>query len=265
MIPYLNALDVTGLPPAWRDPIADYQTGVATRLVHALESVGLSPYAGHDLRTIADIQSRNAPRMKRLAEPCNPELNPHHSDRDTVVVTLQRFGRPVGCTALRLFWIEDSLKQAIETNGLCERPPNLGDSGFVCIAPTALEARSCPLIWSCGSFVEEGEDPIAFPAMIRLAYLLGFVLWRWQWLAGICDAELAKSGVFDRDRGAWVFRTLGMSRIENGVSRIEPDGKRTRYELVAAHRQEFRRLALHPSYGDPTTRLADPAEIGDMK
>src|SRR5262245_3926403 len=94
---YMDLFDASALPATSRRTVAG---SVVPELIETIHRHNLVPRLGHDLSTIADIQRRNANRM-RLFQPFNPEFQ-DYDDSNAVVMTIERDGEPVACAGTRL-------------------------------------------------------------------------------------------------------------------------------------------------------------------
>lgn len=246
--PFLNVFDASTLPRAVRVPIASI---VVPGLVTALAGEAIDLKATHDLRDLARLQAQHSQRMKRLAEPCNSEYQHSADETNTLILVAERGGEGIGAICVRLKWLEDSLAKSLQTQSLFFDDPAQIPPGhrLVVTAPQAFDIRDCHIAFSCGTFVQEGEDPVVFKAMARLMYLWAFTAWKWSHLIGLCEDAVARRFAFD---------TLGFDLVGNGMARIEGD-KVTDYRLVTASRSTYRRLIGHPSYGDLSMALGRPS------
>lgn len=250
MKPFLDAFDASGLPRSVRVAIS---SSVLPRLVSALAAEAIDAKVSHDLRDLAKLQCQHAKRMTRLSEPCNPEYQRGADAGNTLILIAERGGDGIGAICVRLKWIEDSLATSLETQSLFfDDPRQVPETQrLVVTAPQAFDIKSCHIAFSCGTFVQEGEDPVVFRAMARLMYLWAFTSWKWSHLVGLCEDAIARRFAFD---------TLGFDLIGNGMSRIEADGQ-VDYRLVTASRNWYRRLIAHSSYGDLALPLGRPSLI----
>lgn len=181
----MDRFDASALPPTARQTIAGT---TVPALVEALHRHNLTPRLGHDLRTIVDIQRRNANRM-RLFQPFNPEYQDYDA-ANAVVLTVERDGEPVACVGSRLFWIEENLGEAFQSLRFFYRDvPAMAapDEAVVCTAPTAWSIADCSVALTGAAFVQQGEPPEIVRTMMRLLHLWVAVHWRWSWMVGLAE------------------------------------------------------------------------------
>jgi hypothetical protein len=241
---YMDCFDAAGLPASSRKALA---SSAVPSLVEVVHRHNLTPRLGHDLKTIADIQSRNANRM-RLFQPFNPTLQ-DYDESNTVVITLERDGEPVGCAATRLFWIDQSLGEAFQSLRLFYRDvPSMAQDGEVCVctSPTAWTIADCPVAFTGAVHMQPGEDSEAVRAMLRLLHLWVFVHWRWTWLTGIAEKAVVRSYAHD---------VYGYPMAETGLAR---EGRW--YWMLYAPRSFYRGVVHDRSYIDLETPLCLPTD-----
>lgn len=238
----MDCFDAGALAAADRQTVAGY---AVPALVEALHRHNLTPRLGHDLRTIAAIQRRNANRM-RLFQPFNPEYQDYDAG-NTVVITVERDGEPIACAGTRRLWIEDSLTEAFQSLRLFYRDvPGMAAPGeaVVCTAPSAGSIRDCTVALTGAAFVHQGEPPDVLRAMMRLLHLWVQVHWQWSWLVAL--AEKAHVRAYAND-------VYGFPMAETGVARA---GRW--YWLLLAPRSFYREVVVDRSYADLTTPLCLP-------
>ncbi len=244
MTHYMDLFDASALPASCRQTVAGT---VVPELVETIHRHNLTPRLGHDLRTIADIQRRNANRM-RLFQPFNPAYQ-DYDPSNTVVITIERDGEPVACAGTRLFWIDGSLGDAFQSLRLYYRDVSeMAGKGETCIctAPTAWSIADCPVALTGAAFVQQGEPPELVRAMMRLLHLWVFVHWRWSWLAGL--AEKAHVRAYAND-------VYGFPITETGIARA---GRW--YWLLLAPRSFYRSTVTDPSFHSLDTPLCRPTQ-----
>lgn len=248
--PFLNAFNASGLPRSIRLPIS---ATVVPRLVTALANEAVEVKVSRDLRDLAALYEKHRGRMKRLAEPCNPEFQHSADASNTLILIAERHGEGIGAICLRLKWLEDSLAESFRSQTLFFDDPQQIPKGhrLIVTAPQAFDIKSCHIAFSCGTFVQEGEDPVIFKAMARLMYLWTFAEWKWSHLVGLCEDAIAQRFAFD---------TLGFNLVGSGVEREEAAGV-TYYRLVTASRNTYRRLIGHSTYGDLDVPLGRPSVV----
>jgi hypothetical protein len=240
----MDHFDASALPSSSRQKIA----GVTVpTLVEALHRHNLTPRLSHDLRTVADIQRRNANRM-RLFQPFNPEYQDYDSS-NAVIITVERDGEPVACAGTRLFWIEDNLGAAFQSLRLFYSDvATMASDGeaCVCTAPTAWSIADCSVALTGAAFVQQGEPPDIVRTMMRLLHLWVFVHWRWSWIAGL--AEKAQVRAYAND-------VYGFPMAETGIARF---GRW--YWLLLAPRSFYRGVVDDRSYADLEQPLCLPTD-----
>jgi hypothetical protein len=240
----MDHFDASALPVSSRQISA----GVTVpALVEAVHRHNLTPRLGHDLRTIADIQRRNANRM-RLFQPFNPQYQDYDRS-NAVVITMERNGEPVACAGTRLFWIEDNLADAFQSLRFFYRDvPGMATEGeaVVCTAPSAWAIADCPVALTGAVFVQQGESPDIVRVMMRLLHLWVAIHWRWSWLVGL--AEKAQVRGYAND-------VYGFPIAETGIARA---GRW--YWLLLAPRSFYRGVVVDRSYADLEQPLCLPTE-----
>lgn len=241
---YMDLFDTSALPAASRRTVAG---SVVPELIEAIHRHNLVPRLGHDLGTVADIQRRNASRM-RLFRPFNPEFQ-DHDESNTVVMTIERDGEPVACAGTRLLWIDGSLGDAFQSLRI-----DYSDAGAtagrgeacVCTAPTAWSIADCPIGLTGAVFVQQGEPPQVLRTMMRLLHLWVFVHWRWSWLISLAQEPHVRADAND---------VYGFPITETGVARCGHW-----YWLLLAPRSFYRATVTGSSFRSLDMPLCLPSE-----
>lgn len=187
---YMDLYDASALSPGCRRTVAG---SVMPELIETIHRHNLVPRLGHDLSTIADIQRRNANRM-RLFQPFNPEFQ-DYDESNAVVMTIERDGEAIACAGTRLMWIDGSLGDAFQSLRIYYRDVEAmagKDEACVCTAPSAWSIADCPVGLTGAVFVQQGEPPQVLRTMMRLLHLWVFVHWRWSWFRPRPEATCAR-------------------------------------------------------------------------
>ncbi|MCM0019566.1 MAG: hypothetical protein NBV67_06200 [Tagaea sp.] len=217
----------------------------APPLCAILEEAGLTPRIDHDLETFA--ASREAlgdPRWSKLAEPCDPNLNPDATPADTFVVyATNPAGDLWGCAASRLRWIEGSLAGAIaDQTVLAERPERLpGGQRFGAFGGALGGIRDVQIAWGSSLWAHDKAPRILVPAIMRLLHLWTFAHWRWSYTVSIGQPRIADRYGLD---------VHGYDLVARGARRTMPEGTTTDYRLMIAGRERIRALVADPGFVD---------------
>jgi len=240
----MDLFDASALPASCRRTVAG---SVVPELIETIHRHNLVPRLGHDLQTIADIQQRNANRM-RLFQPFNPQLQDYDAS-NAVVITIERDGEPVACAGTRLLWLDGSLGEAFQSLSIYYRDvAAMAPQGetCVCTAPTAWSIADCPVALTGAVFVQQGEPPEIVRTMMRLLHLWVFVHWRWSWLIGLAQKPQVR---------AYANDVYGFPITETGIARA---GRW--YWLLLAPRSFYRATVTDPSFRHLDTPLCLPTE-----
>lgn len=239
---YLSAWNPETLPPEWRRLLS---AEVAPPLCGALEEAGLTPRVDHDLETFAEVHAALAdPRWPKLAEPCDPDLNPSFGPRDTFVVYVTNPAGDIwGCAAGRLRWIEGPLAAALAARTVfADRPDRLPPGQrFEAFGGALAAIRDVPVVWGSSLWAHDKAPRILVPAIMRLLHLWAFAHWRWSYAVSIGQPRIADRYGLD---------VHGYDIVARGARRIADEGKTTEYRLMIAARERIRGLVIDPGFVD---------------
>lgn len=245
---YLDAWNPKTLPPDWRRALS---ASVVPPLCNILDEAGFTPRIGHDLETFAEARAAlGDPRWPKLAEPCDPALNPDATPDDTFVVyVVNPSGEMWGCAASRLRWIEGSLAGAIAAQSvLAERVERLPKSQRFEAFGGALDGiRDMPIAWGSSLWAHDKAPRILVPAIMRLLHLWTFAHWRWSYTVSIGQPRIADRYGLD---------VHGYDSVARGARRTAPDGTTTEYRLMIAGRDRIRTLVADPGFVDLSRDLS---------
>lgn len=245
---YLDAWNPKALPSDWRRALS---AGAVPPLCAVLAESGFAPRVDHDLETFAETRAALAdPRWSKLAEPCDPDLNPDASPADTFVVyLLNPTGELWGCAASRLRWIEGSLAGAIAAQTIfAERTERLPDGQRFDAFGGALNAiRDVPVAWGSSLWAHDKAPRILVPAIMRLLHLWTYAHWHWSYTVSIGQPRIADRYGLD---------VHGYDMVARGARRTAPEGATTDYRLMIAGRERIRALVGDPGFVDLSRDLS---------
>ncbi len=245
---YLDAWNPKALPPEARRLLS---ARVAPPLCAVLEEAGFVPRVGFDLETLAEFRHNLAdPRWTKLAEPCDPHLNPGATENDTFVVyMLNPAGEVWGCAASRLRWLEGSLADNLaHQTALAERPDRLPEGQrFASFGAMADGIRDVPVAWGSSLWAHDKAPRMLVPAIMRMLHLWTVAHWAWSYTVSIGQPRIADRYGFD---------VHGYDVVARGARRTNAEGAATDYRLMIAGRARIRALVTDPGYTDLTRDLS---------
>jgi hypothetical protein len=224
-------------------------------LIAALETRNLRPMIGHKLATVAKLHGASGGRMRRLIQTNDHRYHPSASPADTLVLALMRDGEPKGCIASRLLWCEGTLAEEMESGSFWATRPGLWGKADKCIvtANIARTIRACHIVFTGSVWLAQdvtGGPTLA--AMIRLHHLWVICHWRWTWLVGMLEGQLARRHAFD---------VYGGMALDFGLWRTRPgeDDELHEYELTSCERGASMERWLRPEMGDLAFPIGRPS------
>jgi hypothetical protein len=245
LIPYLDSWDARDLPRPMRRYLTDE---VARGLITILSEQGIKVSVSHSLQTLSDLQAAAGDRWPRLAEPCDPSLNPNASARDTFALIVQRANSPIACAAMRLKPLEGNLATHIASQTLLAERPDLLPPGQQFQANGFIEKISdVPIAWGSSLWAYQGVPKIVVPILMRLLHLYSIAHWFWTYSISIAQPRIADHYGLD---------IHGYEMVTRFVRRSTQDGKTTDYRVLIAGRDHIRKLVAHPGFIDPATSLS---------
>jgi hypothetical protein len=239
---YLDAWNPKTLPPERRRALA---ADAVPTLCAILAEAGFTPRIDHDLETLAEARASLAdPRWSKLAEPCDPDLNPGASPADTFVVyVVNPAGELWGCAASRLRWIEGTLAGAIAAQSvLADRADRLPAGQRFDAFGGALDGiRDVPVAWGSSLWAHDKAPRVLVPAIMRLLHLWTYAHWHWSYTVSIGQPRIADRYGLD---------VHGYDMVARGARRTAPEGTTTEYRLMIAARERIRALVGDPGFVD---------------
>ncbi|MCZ8312757.1 MAG: hypothetical protein O9320_18075 [Magnetospirillum sp.] len=244
IVPFLDAWDARHLPRTLRMYLTDQ---VALRLVNQLGEFGIVVGISHNLATIKALQLAAA-RWPRLAEPCDPDLNPSAGPHDTFAIILRRENQPVGCAAMRLKRLEGSLSEHIASQSLLAERPDLLPVGQRFRASGFVEKiADVPIAWGSSLWADTNVPKTMVPTLMRLLHLYTFAHWFWSYSVSIAQPRVADHYGLD---------VHGYEMVTTFARRYSAEGAATDYRILIACRDHVRRMVQHPGYVDLSVDLS---------
>jgi hypothetical protein len=239
---YLDGWNPKTLPPEWRRFLS---AEVAPPLCNLLDEAGLRPRVDHDLENFAEFHAALAdPRWPRLAEPCDPDLNPDFGPGNTFVIYMTNpAGEAWACGVSRLRWIEGPLQEALTSQRVLADRIDLLPSGqkFDVMGGSARRIADAPVVWGSSLWAHDKAPRILVPALMRLVHLWTYAHWHWSYKVSIGQPRIADRYGLD---------VHGYDIVARGARRTTPEGTTTDYRLMIAGRARIRALIADPGYVD---------------
>jgi hypothetical protein len=192
-------------------------------LVDILERNNLTPHLGGSLEPIVEIQaaSETAGGHMKLFQLFDPRHQRNVSPANTIILTVERDGVPVGCCGARLITIRGTLREAMEEATIFYNERSLKPPGWSCrvTAESAARVRDGEIAWTGAIHVtaaearierQEGRPGMLVETMLRLLHAHVVSHWRAQWLVGLCREPVMRFyghtvyGYASADRGVWL-------------------------------------------------------------